>query len=234
MQLTYVFNQETRNDWTYKRDKKLKSYCIKQDLTWIEINQTGVFRAPGKELNFRLMWHAFMSEPMTKPNDDYQLANYQSVEIPTPEFMGLTYDGIKSRQKGGRSNAEKILGTFLDSRYKNYIKDISSPLAAKLSNSRISAHLAFGTLSTKEVYHAIANLKQKLKGSSDMNAKYLARNLNGFAQRLSWRSHFMQKLELDSTIEYKNIHTAYNDLRMKEDCNQEFLKSGVKVKQDTL
>ena len=83
---------------------------------------------------------------------------------------------------------------------------MSSPLQAATACSRLSPHLAWGTLGAREI---IAHLTQTTPHPIG------AANLQSFTARLAWRDHFMQKLEDQPGLEFSCLHSAYADLRPK-------------------
>jgi deoxyribodipyrimidine photo-lyase len=88
-----------------------------------------------------------------------------------------------------------------------YRKNISSPLTADTGCSRLSAHLAFGTVSMRTVHQATE------AAISTSTSRELAYGLRGFAGRLRWHCHFMQKLEDEPTIEWRNFARTADGLR---------------------
>ena len=66
------------------------------------------------------------------------------------------------RQRGGRAVALADLHSFFNVRGQHYRSEMSSPLSAADACSRISAHLAYGTLSVREVVHAVWQQRTKL------------------------------------------------------------------------
>ncbi len=55
-----------------------------------------------------------------------------------------------TRQRGGRNAGIALLKSFLDNRGQHYRQAMSSPLSALTDCSRLSAHIAYGTLSHRE------------------------------------------------------------------------------------
>ena len=106
-------------------------------------------------------------------------------------------------QKGGRKSGQKLLHSFLKVRSKNYSKEMSSPLTAFDSCSRLSVHLSFGTLSIKEVFQATEFRKIELKELPKEKKGNRIKSLNTFSGRLRWHCHFIQKLEDEPEIEFK-------------------------------
>ena len=57
-------------------------------------------------------------------------------------------------QRGGRREGLTVLGSFLDSRSSRYMRTISKPGISARHCSRLSAHIAYGTLSVREIDQA--------------------------------------------------------------------------------
>jgi len=124
------------------------------------------------------------------------------------------------RQLGGRINALKTLHSFLNARSIGYRGGISSPLSAPDACSRLSAYLTYGCISMREVVQQtrahIAELPQQ--------ASRHRAGLTAFTSRLYWHCHFIQKLESEPEIEWRNMHQGYDDLR-EQDFNLEFFEA---------
>jgi deoxyribodipyrimidine photo-lyase len=84
---------------------------------------------------------------------------------------------------------------------------MSSPLTATDGCSRLSAYLAFGTISMRCVHQAT---EARIAATAD---RRLAYGLRGFASRLRWHCHFMQKLEDEPAIEWRNVARTADGLR---------------------
>ena len=124
---------------------------------------------------------------------------------PHPRISGLT-DPCPGRQRGGRKAAQRALDSFLTVRGETYTRAMSSPLTGARACSRISPHLAFGTLSVREAVQA-GRAAPTGRGAD------WARAMRSFQARLAWRDHFMQKLEDEPAIEHRCLHPAYEGLR---------------------
>ncbi|WP_245581475.1 FAD-binding domain-containing protein [Octadecabacter arcticus] len=116
-------------------------------------------------------------------------------------------------QKGGRKQAVADLRSFLNHRSRQYLYHISAPDSSEFHCSRLSAHLAWGTLSVREVAQSI--VKRRAQLSPDEN-KSFGRNLTAFGSRLAWRCHFIQKIEDQPEIETHCMHPAFEGLRVGE------------------
>jgi deoxyribodipyrimidine photo-lyase len=116
------------------------------------------------------------------------------------------------RQQGGRSEGLAVLNSFINARSQKYRGGISSPLSAPTACSRISAYLAFGCISLREVVKA-TQLKLLQLPLHETRQRL---GLNAFVSRLYWHCHFIQKLESEPAIEHQNMHRGYNGFREKD------------------
>ncbi|MBN8631848.1 MAG: deoxyribodipyrimidine photo-lyase [Rhodobacterales bacterium] len=76
--------------------------------------------------------------------------------IPTARALRLAADPCPHRQLGGRARGLELMESFLSHRGEVYRTADTSPLLAERASSRLSPHLAWGTLSLHEVTGATA------------------------------------------------------------------------------
>ncbi|MEY8766607.1 MULTISPECIES: FAD-binding domain-containing protein [Francisella] len=217
-------HQETWNAWTYQRDIKLEKFFKQNNILWHQPYQNGVVRCLADRDKWALLWHKRMSENLVKAPAKLKFICENQTKIPTAESLGLEYDNCYKRQKGGRVRALRILDSFLYQRGCGYTKEMSSPVTAFKSCSRLSPYIAFGVISIKEVYQLANQRKNEIKVSSIKNKTKWLSAMRSFLSRLRWHCHFMQKLEDQSNIEYENLHSAYDQLR-KEPLNQQYFEA---------
>lgn len=215
-------HQETGNYSSFQRDLKVKKFCQTNKIKWIEACQFGVIR----KLKDRDGWANLWFKQMTKPVLSLE-KNIESIKIsglknlPSAQDFNLEYDGIKNPQIGGRENGLKILNDFLYLRGENYSKEMSSPVTAFDSCSRISPYLTFGSLSIKEVFQIASKRQDEIK-SMKIKGKWPSA-LRSFLGRLRWHCHFIQKLEDEPRIEFENLHKAYDNI--ERDRNLEYFEA---------
>lgn len=206
-------HQETWNGWTYKRDKTVRNLCAARKIKWNEPAQNGVIRALKNRNGWSERWYERMSKPTLKSPIALSPIKETSDTMPNSTQLGLKQEQCIYLQKGGRAEGLKILTSFLDHRGENYTKEMSSPVTAFDSCSLLSAHIAFGTVSIREVFHACERRKQEVKQMPrGMKGKWPSA-LRSFSGRLRWHCHFIQKLEDEPEIEFQNMHSAYDGLR---------------------
>ena len=221
---TLVSTEETGNMWSYQRDVAVVDWCAANGVAWREFPSNGVVR--------RLLSHGGGRNKWTQ----HRLKRLQGAMLPAPEgvrwvatqaLAGLTLCGELSatdlgmphadkakRKHGGRALALDELHTFLQQRGRTYRFDMSSPATAPESCSRISAQLAWGTLSIRECVQATAQRRAELQAMhpGERPEGFLA-SLKSFESRLHWHCHFIQKLESEPAIELRNVNRGFDNLR---------------------
>lgn len=205
-------HQETGNDWTFARDRRVQAWMSARQLRWEQRRQHGVIRGLAQRDGWAGRWEAFMRQPCVAPPPTLSRVD-EPAAGPLPERpAGLADDPCPSRQTGGRAAAVAKLVTFLGTRGADYHRQLSSPRTAETACSRLSPHLAWGTLSLREVTQATRTHLATLKADRDAPPGS-RRAYTAFLGRLHWHCHFIQKLESEPRIEFANTHPAYDGLR---------------------
>ncbi|WP_419811729.1 deoxyribodipyrimidine photo-lyase/cryptochrome family protein [Bacterioplanoides sp.] len=207
-------HEETGNYWTYQRDIAVKHWCQQQQIDWHEYSQFGVCRPnPGRD-HWAENWHQFIHAEVA----DLPIIKWQQHDLPTtPALKELSayvtdQQPCPGRQPGGRQQALALLNSFLTHRGEFYRSSISSPLSAEQACSRLSPYLAYGCISLKELYRILNEARHYYRHQPEKKT-YWNNSLKAFESRLWWHCHFIQKLEDEPEMEWKNLHPAYNHLR---------------------
>jgi deoxyribodipyrimidine photo-lyase len=207
-------HEETGNGWTFNRDKAVAAWAKEQGVVWHEPEQFGVIRRLKSRNGWANAWDRRMSEPLAVPPVALQpITGDWPNAIPTYDDLGLAPDPCPYRQSGGRTAALSTLASFLNERGRDYRFQMSSPVTAFDSCSRLSPHLTWGTISMREVAHATGKRLQALRPLSDASSKNWRASLASFSGRQHWHCHFMQKLEDEPRLEFENLHRAYDGVR---------------------
>ncbi len=207
--------QETGNAWSYGRDKQLASWLREAAIRWQELPQNGVIRGLKSRDGWARQWDRVMAKPqLTLPNVT-AASGFDSADIPRhmtgPDTaLGAASDEL---QIGGRAAGQALLDSFLNSRGRAYHLEMSSPLSAVDSCSRLSVHLATGSLSMREITQATWQRMIHAKADDSAAGKRWRRALSAYIGRLHWHCHFIQKLEDAPAIEMRNMHPGYDGLR---------------------
>ena len=202
-------HQETGNQLTYERDKKVSRWCRDFSIPWNEYPQFGVIRRLSSREGWARQWNDFMSRPLyPKPEQPQSLQ--EGLECERPDL--LVPPKIDSlRQRGGFKNGLMVLESFLQQRGRFYSKEMSSPRTAWESCSRLSPYFSFGNLSIRQVWHATELVRAEGLTESGWRA-----SLSAFSSRLRWHCHFIQKLEDEPAIEFENMNRKMDGLRENE------------------
>jgi deoxyribodipyrimidine photo-lyase len=209
-------HEETGPGWSWTRDKAVAAWCRAKGVQWNEWQQTGVVRRLANRNGWAGRWQARMqAQALPTPVAVAGLPTPSGLAVePLPNLSDLQLAPHgKTLQAGGQAQAQRTLDEFLSSRGHDYRRALSSPLTAQEGCSRLSPHLAFGTLSMRQVHQATAKRIQSLQASVHQEERAFAHALRGFAGRLRWHCHFMQKLEDEPAIEFRNFARSADGLR---------------------
>ncbi len=205
---THLFShEETGPGWSYARDLAVAQWCRSQGVAWQEFAQTGVVRRLRTRSGWAGRWVQRMDAPEAAPATGFKAA-VGHPPSPMPTLAQLGWPGLSAAvPPGGERAAWATLDSFLGGRANGYRSAMSSPLSTEHGCSRLSAHLAFGTLSMRCVHQAT---EARIATTPD---RQLAYSLRGFASRLRWHCHFIQKLEDEPELEWRNLARYVDGLR---------------------
>lgn len=223
-------HEEIGSDVTYRRDRAMAAWCRDRGVIWHEHPQTAVFR-PLRDRDTRAKrWQAWMAQgPLPAPGSAVldRVAVPEAARAlqppegaePTVEAFGFSLNAAQRthRQAVSEPAAEATLASFLDERGLCYHGGISSPNDAFTCGSRLSAHLAWGTITGRRVYHAVQDRLAELAAINHPDAGRWGRSLRSFVSRLHWRDHFIQRLESEPAQEFRPLHPAYEALPTVDD-----------------
>ncbi|WP_372674608.1 FAD-binding domain-containing protein [Aquicoccus sp.] len=200
-----VSHEETGNAWSFARDRRVAAWARGQGVAWEELAQCGVVRRLGGRDAWQGLRDMFMRAPVVGVPGEVRGRPVEGVAPPAPHVLGLD-DHCPGQQRGGRDRALGALESFLATRGETYQWAMSRPGEGARACSRLSPHLAFGTLSVREAVQAG-------RAAPGGRGKAWAGSMRAFQARLAWRDHFMQKLEDEPAIEHHAMHRACDDLR---------------------
>ena len=212
-------NQETGNLLTFERDLKVKEWLRSLAVPWTEYRQHGVIRGLRYRSQWSAQWDLLMHSPQLQIKSsmvDQELQRslhllFPSERWPKADEWLQRVEPCPDRQLGGRANALEIFSSFLNDRSGTYVGGISSPLKATSACSRLSPYLSHGCLSMREVVQATNAVIE-----SGATRPYQSRGLHNFLSRLHWHCHFIQKLESEPEIEWRNMNQGFTGLREDE------------------
>lgn len=205
-------HEETGNGWTYARDRAVGRLLRRLDVPWYEVPSNGVVRRLPDRNRWSRIWESRMRGPLIPPPALAPVAIERN-RLPSSTELGARPDECPDRQLGGRQAGESLLNEFLTERGETYHRSMSSPVTAYDHCSRLSAHLAYGTLSLREVLKATRLRIDQVRALESAERGEWLRALTAFEGRLHWHCHFIQKLEDAPDIEHRNLHRVCDGLR---------------------
>ena len=219
-------HQETGNAWTFARDRRVAQWCQNHQVRWHEFSQTGVIRGLRSRedrtaiIQSRLLESKVLPVPsvLRFPSFWEKVCAQRKVPKLSQFFDASQYQAIAwdQLQKVGETQAKKDLESFLKVRGKGYSGGISSPNTAFEHGSRLSVHLAWGTISLRTVFQQSLAAIAEHKTSSLESSKQWGKSLRAFTARLHWHDHFIQRLESAPNMEFAPLNPAYESIQYED------------------
>lgn len=217
-------HQETSNALGFARDQAVGRWVSAQSIRWEQPLQAFVQRNLRTRNNWAQHWAAFMAEslwpePGCMPNENRNVLADRLCVPPRPgllaQQLGLaTRLGVFTPRSPlwqiAPPDALHLLHSFLYHRGRDYRRAMSYPAKAVNQCSRLSAPLAVGSLSNRQVYQYAQQARYE---HQQAGRGYWVKSIDSFISRLAWREHFTQKLEQWPQIEYQPMHSATEGLR---------------------
>lgn len=219
-------HEETGNAASWARDRAVAGWTREHGVRWREWPSNGVVRRLADRDRWSAIWMdrmqavplpapASVRPPPDRPGDgerrdvaDSPFALGPGLHaVPEPAVLYPDDPDPPMRQRGGRAAGLDCLERFLGEPLARYRAGMSSPLSAPDDCSRLSPHLAQGTVSVRELVHATWAAR---RGEPDPARRA---GLKSFESRLHWHCHFVQKLESEPRIEHHNPHPGFDGLR---------------------
>jgi deoxyribodipyrimidine photo-lyase len=214
-------HEETGNDWTFTRDKAVAAFCRAEGIPWTEYRQFGVIRGLKDRDRWASAFEAVIHAPVVSP--PLALPPLDTIDpgiIPDAPDLGLAEDPCAARQPGGRQAGLDLLDSFFAGRGRSYSARMSSPATAAESCSRLSVHLATGTLSMREVIQRCYRERSRITALPPEDRDIDLRAIDSFIARLHWHCHFIQKLESEPALEWRSqnrVHEAHRHTTSQDD-----------------
>ncbi len=210
---THLFShEEVGNDITFGRDRAVAAWCRERGVAYREFPQSSVRRGGVNRDRLQRWWQSRIVDvpplhvPVVRQADDLRQLAASTAFPKLPAFA-------RNRvwQPVSEADAHATLADFLTRRGRWYRGGISSPNTAFTAGSRLSVHLAWGTITARQVWHAVRQRLADLDPADPTSLRW-KQSLEAFVSRLHWRDHFTQRLESEPELEFRSVHPCYRDV----------------------
>lgn len=213
-------HEETGGKWTYDRDLRVRAWLRSQVIPWFEYPQNGVLRGLTNRDRWAASWRQRMIQPVADlPANIASVAQKAAPSLPKASDLHLSGARHVSCQVGGQTQARLTLNSFLETRGSQYRSAMSSPITAQQQCSRLSPYIAWGCITIKQVHQAVRAKQSEIADARNAGVAFepaFSRSLSSFQSRLSWHCHFIQKLDDEPDLEFRNLCRAYDGMREDE------------------
>jgi deoxyribodipyrimidine photo-lyase len=210
-----ISTQETWNFASYKRDLRVTKFLKNENIVFEEVYNNWIVRWLKKRDDWSKIWNQRMKQEIFKVQKFKKIKINNLALKESEELLDKYLNKTKhlKTQIWWENNALKILDTFLNKRVEKYSYDIWKPLESTQSCSRLSPYITYWNISIKYIYLKSIEKIIKLREINDEKSINKVKQINFFLARLHWQSHFIQKLEIMPSIEYKNISKSFDKIR---------------------
>lgn len=200
---------ESGTQLTWDRDRLLKRYFDTEGIRWTEFQRDGIIRGIRNREGWDRAWFATMhAAPIVNHFAPAPLLRLPQ-HLLLPESLAAQWmRSAEGMQAGGEHLAARYLQDFFEGRGRDYRRAISKPQESRRACSRLSPYLAWGNLSSRQVYRFTRAHMQ----ASGQKQPWLS-----FLERLKWRCHFIQKFENECRYETEAINRGYAGLQRNAD-----------------
>ncbi len=211
-------HEEAGNAVSFERDERVRAWAKAGGVPFYEFASGAVLRgkraATVRGEAWRSHWFGTVYAPVLESPKRIISAPIPTERHRTPWDLGLE-PTRKVLPVAGEAAAQDVLESFLTRRGLSYSRDISSPERSRVSSSHLSPYLAWGNVSSRQVFQLSARKQRLLRArpaGAPGDAAWL-RSLAMFHNRLRWREHFMQKFEREPGLEFCPLNRAFEGLR---------------------
>jgi deoxyribodipyrimidine photo-lyase len=194
---------------TWERDRRMQCWFQAKGIRWTEFQRDGIRRGIRNREGWDAAWFAAMHA--TCIANTYRQA--PPLSLPKQLLLQDAQEdtwlrATEGMQPGGEQLAWRYLCDFFEGRGRDYRRAISKPHESRRACSRLSPYLAWGNLSSRQVYRfTMERMKERKQ----------AQPWKSFLERLKWRCHFIQKFENECRYETEHINTGYAGLERNSD-----------------
>jgi deoxyribodipyrimidine photo-lyase len=211
-------HEETGLTHTFKRDREFKRWCQQNAIKWHEFTSNGVIRGPINRNYWEKRFTSYMMQDRIKFTKNKLILSFPDAlkKILSDHFHDNALMNTSSSFSSEYMNVSERSGTlilkdFLGLRGKKYRGGISSMNKATEACSRLSAQIAWGSLSLRTVLQECDRRLNEIEAQNSMTSKQWRASLGNFRSRLFWHSHFVQKLENQVDMEFYAVNKAFRD-----------------------
>jgi len=212
--------QESGIQKSWDRDKQVSSIFQQNRIKWLEYPQDGIIRGIKSRKDWDGQWFNSAKQPLIK-NKYTKCAKleFQHPFLISKSLITKLEQYPRAFQPAGEPFAWRYLQSFAEERGFSYNRHISKPTESRTACGRISPYLSWGNLSIRQAYQFV---------KSHPNYTRNKRAFSAFLTRLKWRSHFIQKFEVECSYETNCLNRGYELLNYER--HQGFIDSWEKGK----
>ena len=217
-------HEEIGGEVTHARDRAVRRWCAARGVPFVELPQCGVIRGlEDRGLRQPIIRERLLGTPPRPAPARVPAWTPSAADPPWPSWRALAGRDADPAidptrlQRVTEADGVALLDEFLGERGLAYSGGISSPNTAMRAGSRLSVHIAWGTLSLRTIRQATEARVAALAADKGAEATRWKKSLRAFGSRLHWHDHFAQRLESAAWMESRALNAAHRDLAWEDE-----------------
>lgn len=215
------FNRDVQVDYGINRDRQILDFYQQQGLE-VHLGKNHFLQ---ETENYDTIWQDYheYQERSLHPTPQFIHTPRLSLDLPQLTIAQLRQkyrrflEAESYRYLGGEDNAKGALNSFVSHRYRGYHWRMSRPWLATLgATSHLSAHLTFGTISSRTVYQSVVAAAEALPPKSKDSY-----SLKTFLDRLRWHDKFSQRHYFHPELAFRNRYSEFDEWYSNEELEGE-------------
>lgn len=210
-------NYDVQVEYGVDRDRALGEFYRAQNLqchwsldNFVQVD--GERRSQWRDEYYRFLRQDLYPVPVRIHTPELDLVVPQLSVDDLPRAYARFWEAGSDFFRGGETQAQATLRSFLQHRYRGYHWKISRPwLTQRGATSHLSPHLTWGTVSVRQVYRAT-----KTRGAELSQEPKAERSLKQFRARLRWRDSANQRLFHNPAAIHHNFYPEFDEIYTDE------------------
>lgn len=199
-----------------ERNRAVSDWATYHHIPFTELPQTGVQPALTNLQAWAENRQEWLNRPLCPTPAALQPVSLTAGRIPNHHQLRLPRDR-RTTPAGGEQLAWQLLHSFVQERGANYILEMTHPLLAADSCSRLGPHLSYGTISGRAVaqtiHHRLREYQKMPPSEREQVGGRWQQSLSALESRLLWRDYLGQQFALHPHLEFKNHWAVFDGLR---------------------
>ena len=202
-------HQESGTEDSWLVDKSVKKWAKSKEVSWIEFQNNAVIRGIKNRNHWDAMWIKTIKSPIFEKPETHRFGSLNNANHKLPRhILEQIFHSNIHMIPGGETKAQNLLSSFLTEKVDEYWE------VCLIQKKADTTAPFYPHILAMEIFHLSRFIKLVRKREKN---KVNKKSIDQYMARLKWHCHFIQKFEMDTSIQYKNMNSSFDSVRKKTD-----------------